>query len=174
MDRITRDRKRELLARFKDPTDLHLEASGIVAEVVPPPLSGWIAAGQVPEGIFNAATSAVQAGRSAVEKAVENLPEVFALSLRIVRASFKWPRPTEEGKPAADEDELEPETLPVPDLAKVLEWAMTGSPGSTVQTTSGEVKAEDLKTFRQDEALPGGGAGGGEVRPEAERDAGDS
>ncbi len=43
--RIDRNDKRALLARFKAPSDLPLEVSGIVAEVVRPPLAWWVSVG---------------------------------------------------------------------------------------------------------------------------------
>jgi hypothetical protein len=154
--RIDRNEKRALLARFKAPTDLHLEVSGIVAEVVRPPLAWWVSVGEVPESLFNAAATAAQAGQAATAEAL-NMPDVFKLALKIARASFKWPKLTEEGKETADEDELDPGTLPLPDLSTILVWGM-GSSG-TVETTGGEVEASALNSFRQYADVSGGGAG---------------
>ena len=69
--RIDRNDKRALLARFKAPSDLPLEVSGIVAEVVRPPLAWWVSVGEVPESLFNAA----EGQRLGEAEAVRRWPE---------------------------------------------------------------------------------------------------
>ncbi len=155
--KLDRNDKRALLARFKAPSDLPLEASGIVAEVVRPPLAWWVSIGDVPESLFNTAVAAAQAGQAATAEAL-NMPDVFSLALKIARASFKWPKLTDEGKEAADEDELDPGTLPLPDLSTILVWGM-GSSGTVQTTGGGEVEASALNSFRQDADISGGGDG---------------
>jgi hypothetical protein len=83
MNAKTREEKRALLARFKKPIDLEMKVSGIVAEVVPPPVVAWVVAGEVPESLFNSAMSAVQSGPAATAEAL-NLPDMFKLALRIL------------------------------------------------------------------------------------------
>jgi len=167
MNAKTREEKRALLAKFKKPTDLELSVSGIVAEVVPPPVAAWIVAGEVPESLFGAAMSAVQTGPAAVAEAL-NLPEMFKLALRVARASFKWPRLVAEGEtsPADDEDVLDPATLPMLDLARVLTWGLSGAKGAVVQTETGEVPADALHSFREDPGVPSYSQNGGQVQAE--------
>jgi hypothetical protein len=165
MNAKTRDEKRKLLARFKTPTDLELKAAGIVAEVRRPPVAQWVASGEVPESLFNAAATALGQGAQATSEALK-LPEMFGLALRVARASFVWPRLTEEGQSSTeDEDMLDPATLPMPDLADILGWALSGSPNVPVQTTDGEVSHASVKNFHDDESLPGNRAGDEDVRP---------
>lgn len=168
MNPSTREGKRALLARFKKPVDLELKVSGIVAEVVPPPVVAWVVAGEVPESLFNSAMSAVQTGPSATAEAL-NMPEMFKLALRIVRASFKWPRLTDEGATSNPEDEdlLVPETLPLEDLSTVLAWGLSGAKGAVIQTDSGELSADALHSFHEDTSLQSDGAGGREVRAQS-------
>jgi hypothetical protein len=189
MNARTREEKRALLARFKKPVDLELKVSGIIAEVVPPPVAAWVVAGEVPESLFGAAMSAVQSGPSAVAEAL-NLPEMFKLALRMVRASFIWPKTTldysdrvdvtvdEDGPPRHttvrirpqiedDEDTLNPETLPMEDLSTVLAWGLSGAKGAVVQTDSGEVTSEALGTFRQNGGVPSHSENVGQVQAES-------
>jgi hypothetical protein len=172
--KMDRNDKRALLARFKAPSDLPLRVSGIVAEVVRPPLAGWIVAGQVPESLFAAATSAVQSGQVATVEAL-SMPEMFGLALKLARASFKWPRLTEEGKEASDEDELDPACLPLEDLSTILAWGVGGGDDAgMIQTTSGEVSAKALGSFRQDADVSGSGDGLRDVRETSGAGVGDS
>lgn len=160
--KMDRNDKRALLARFKAPSDLPLQASGIVAEVVRPPLAAWIVAGEVPESLFAAATNAIASGRAATVDAL-SMPDIFGLALKLARASFKWPRLTEEGKAPNDEDELDPATLPLDDLGTILQWGM--GVGGTIQTTSGEVDAAAINNFRSDAEVSSGGDGVRDVQP---------
>jgi hypothetical protein len=144
--KLDRNDKRALLARFKAPSDLPLDVSGIVAEVVRPPLAAWIAAGDIPESLFNTAMAAAIQGPQATVEAL-NMPDVFSLALKIARASFKWPKLMEEGQAANDEDELDPATLPLPDLSTILVWGL-GRSGTIETTAGGEVEASALDSFR--------------------------
>jgi hypothetical protein len=167
-----RNDKRALLARFKAPADLLLKRSGIVAEVVRPPLAGWIVAGQIPESLFQAATSAVQSGQAATVEAL-SMPDMFGLALKLARASFKWPKLTEEDRAANDEDELDPATLPLEDLSDILAWGMGGEAG-TIETTTGEVSAEAARSFRADADVQSDSAGVSDVRQTPGDGVGDS
>jgi hypothetical protein len=174
MNLKTRDEKRGLLARFKKPADLPLPKSGIIAEVVRPPVAGWIAAGEIPHDLFNTASAALQSGPQATAQAM-NMPEVFGLALKIARAAFKWPRLTEEGQSAGeDEDMLDPATLPLEDLGVVLAFGFGESPGATVETNGGHVSADALRSFREDGGVRAGGGDGTDVRAEAVGAGGDS
>lgn len=100
------------------------------------------------------------------------MPDVFGLALKIARAGFKWPKLTDEGKPATDEDELDPATLPLDDLGTILQWGM-GITG-TIQTTGGEVAApahHQGNTGRAERGLARSVRAGGHPRKEQNRTA---
>lgn len=171
MNLQTREQKRALLAKFKTATDFPLKASGIVAEVVPPPMAAWIIAGEVPESLFGAAVSAVQSGPTATAEALK-MPEMFGLAIKIVYGSFRWPALTPQNEPEApvaddDADRLNPYTLPIPDLSEVLAWGISGTKDAMVQTDSGEVKGAELMSFRQNGSVPGYSEDGGQVQAES-------
>ncbi|HEX7313301.1 MAG TPA: hypothetical protein VF297_05245 [Pyrinomonadaceae bacterium] len=183
MNQRTREEKLNLLRRFKKPTDLELPVSGLVVEVVRPPLAAWVAAGQVPESMFGAATSVLRSGNSPVTPEDVDIKEIMDFIFKVARASIKWPRVLGEGEqPPAENDEallemtaeearnaawLDLSVLPPDDLMALLTWCMNGAPNVPVQTEDGEVSAEALRSFHSNGGVPGLGTDGGEVRAEA-------
>lgn len=189
MNAKTREEKLELLRRFKKPSDLELPASGLVVEVVRPPIAAWVAAGQVPESMFSAATSALRSGSAATPEDVD-MKEIMGFIFKVARSAIKWPRVLSEGEHPPEEDDeallemtseearsaawLDLSVLPPDDLMTLLTWCMNGAPNVPVQTEDGEVSVGALRQFHENGQLPSLGANGGEIRTEAEHPAGAS
>lgn len=171
MNPRTREEKRALLAKYKAATDFPLQVSGIIAEVVPPPMAAWIIAGEVPESLFGAAQSAIQSGPTAVAEALK-MPDMFSLAIKIVYGSFEWPTLTPQDKPQAkasdaDPDIINPYRLPIPDLSEVLAWGISGTKNAMVQTDSGGVSAAALHSFRENGSVPSHSPDGGQIQAES-------
>lgn len=166
---MNREEKKKRLATFKATTDFPLNVSGTVLELAPPPMAAWIIAGEVPESLFGSAVAAVQRGPAATAEALQ-MPEMFALAVKIVYGACKWPNLTPQDNPQAEatgDEELNPYTLPIPDLSEILAWGISGTKSATVQTNSGEVSAADLHSFRQDGSVPSISEDGRQIQAES-------
>lgn len=168
--------RRELLLKFKKPFEMTLP-SGLVVLLRRPPLAKWIAAGEIPESFFAAASAALAAANGGEPKQSEGtadvtMEEAMSLGLKIAEAAFVWPKLV-KGAAEDSPDEMDPETLHMADVFVITNWALRGSPGLPVPAAGGGLSVEALRSFRSDENVPGDSGDGGEVRPEAVSAVGD-
>lgn len=146
--------------------------SGATFTLRRPPLQAWINAGRVPQAFVKFAVG-VMVNPERLQDVSE---EEFVVGMKFISDAIRYacvsPRLVDGG---TGDDELDPTELDPVDYEFLTKWVMAGSPGVPVATKGGETSIEALNRFRQ--KRPGGGfaddsTDGGEVRAEAELDAG--
>jgi hypothetical protein len=147
-------RAEQFIKRTGETVELELP-SGCKALVRRPPLLAWAMAGTIPP-FFNADVRAAWA-RVRETGGVESLddlnPAEFEDTLKIVRALAGWAfvDPKLQEGATGEDGAIDPSYLDDKDWTFLAQWLMAGSPGVPVETTSGVMTAEAVRSFRDGE-----------------------
>jgi hypothetical protein len=136
--------------------------SGVTVKARRPQLSLWISQGRLPERLFiDALRVAANGGPKTLDG--DELADLMKFALALAKECMVSPRVVDEADPEKD-DEVSAGDIPAGDLIRFAMWAVSGA---GVSTTTGEVSADALASFREDDGVSGAGADGRAVQPAA-------
>jgi len=131
--------------------------SGAVVRARRPGLETWMLHGRIPEALSGVVLAIAGAEAQRRTLGAEDIALIGAFNRAIVIAAVVEPRVVEV---VLGEGEISYADIPDADVEYILAWARRAP------------EVASLESFRRRAGLPAGGAGGADVRPEAEPDAG--